>query len=426
MKRILFLVLLAPFIIKGQTYEVETTYDPLFNTSKSTIRKQNSNSIYGSPKYKPNIKSFKPDYNMLNNTLNKMEAKYYNSSYRQRNIIDPKYADYYNQRGLHKNYDGDYRGAIIDFTKAIEINPNLAQAYCRRGSTKIDLKDYQGAIIDLNKAIELSPNYSEALRFRSQAKHNLKDYYGAISDLNKLIKESPDAVIYLPRRALAKYEIGDYEGAVKDCYNLIKRSGDSGWYNRLARVTRAKAYEKLKKYGVANTDWFTLKEFYNTPDPLVRATYFNRYANNLMRQYPKGNYPHFKVKVIKNYSKAIELNPDEAIYYKNRAKAKLVLKDYNGAIADCTKAIALNPDLPYAYAYRAKGYYALNNFIKAKRDSSKAIQLNPRGFFYYLRAWHNYKLGETANACSDYKRAIDLGYSWEGFAEFYELANCNF
>ena len=424
MKRILFLVLLAPFIILGQTYEVETTYDPLFNTSKSTIRKQNSNSIYGSPKYKPNIKPFKPDYNMLNNTLNNMQAKYYNSSNRKRNIIDFKYADYYNQRGWHKDDDGDYRGAILEFTKAIEINPNLKQAYSRRGIAKISLKDYQGAIIDLNKAIELDPNYSEALRFRSQAKHNLKDYYGAISDLNKLIKESPDAVIYLPRRALAKYEIGDYEGAVKDCYNLIKRPGDSGWYNRLARVTRAKAYEKLKKYGVANTDWLILKEFYNTPNPLVRATYFNRYANNCMRQAPKGNYPDFKASVIKNYSKAIELNPNSAIYYNNRAKAKLVLKDYNGAIADCTKAIALNPDFDYAYAYRAKGYYALNKFMNAKRDASRAIQLNPKGFFYYLRAWHNYKLGETTNACSDFKRAIELGYFGGDPVTFSKLANC--
>ena len=43
-------------------------------------------------------------------------------------------------------------------TKAIELNPNDAKAYYNRGLAKSDLQDYKGAIADFNKAIELNPN----------------------------------------------------------------------------------------------------------------------------------------------------------------------------------------------------------------------------------------------------------------------------
>ena len=57
---------------------------------------------------------------------------------------------------------GDYRGAIADYSKAIELNPNDAEAYSSRGVAKHHLEDYRGAIADYSKAIELNPNYTNA------------------------------------------------------------------------------------------------------------------------------------------------------------------------------------------------------------------------------------------------------------------------
>ena len=45
----------------------------------------------------------------------------------------------------------DYKGAIADYTKAIEIDPNYADAYNNRGIAKDELKDYKGAIADYTK-----------------------------------------------------------------------------------------------------------------------------------------------------------------------------------------------------------------------------------------------------------------------------------
>ncbi len=54
----------------------------------------------------------------------------------------------------------DYRGAIADYNKAIELDPTEATAYNNRGHVKLNLEDYRGAIADCNKAIELNPTFA--------------------------------------------------------------------------------------------------------------------------------------------------------------------------------------------------------------------------------------------------------------------------
>ena len=66
-------------------------------------------------------------------------------------------ADEYFYRAYSKDNLKDYKGAVADYTKAIEINPNYAYAYYNRGIAKDELKDYKGAIADYTKAIEIRP-----------------------------------------------------------------------------------------------------------------------------------------------------------------------------------------------------------------------------------------------------------------------------
>jgi len=49
----------------------------------------------------------------------------------------------------------DYRGAILDFTKAIELNPSYSGVFYGRGNAKIKLEDKDAGCLDLSKAAEL-------------------------------------------------------------------------------------------------------------------------------------------------------------------------------------------------------------------------------------------------------------------------------
>jgi tetratricopeptide (TPR) repeat protein len=75
---------------------------------------------------------------------------------------------------------------------------------------------------------------------------------------------------------------------------------------------------------------------------------------------------------IADYTKAIELKPDDAEAYYNRGVAYGDKKLDDQAIADYTKAIELKPDDVDAVAYRGKKLYD-----QAIADYTKAIELKP-------------------------------------------------
>jgi tetratricopeptide (TPR) repeat protein len=63
-------------------------------------------------------------------------------------------ADYVNA-GIEKGKRGDFKGAIADYSKAIEINPQYANAYKNRGIAKELVRDLKGACEDWGKASSL-------------------------------------------------------------------------------------------------------------------------------------------------------------------------------------------------------------------------------------------------------------------------------
>ena len=84
--------------------------------------------------------------------------------------------------GLDKAESGNLKGAIADWTKAIEMYPRYGIAYYNRGVARYELGDFRGAIADYTKAIEYDPNYASAYNNRGNSKDRLKGHQGAISD----------------------------------------------------------------------------------------------------------------------------------------------------------------------------------------------------------------------------------------------------
>lgn len=78
--------------------------------------------------------------------------------------------DYHNQ-GLSNCELGNYKEAINNFNKAIDINPDFANAYYLRGHVATMLKDQSRTIDVFNKAIEIDPGYARAYGNRGIAKN---------------------------------------------------------------------------------------------------------------------------------------------------------------------------------------------------------------------------------------------------------------
>ncbi len=68
---------------------------------------------------------------------------------------DKKEVDGYFKRGVEKNEAGNYKEAVQDYTKAIELDPKYAKPYYFRGLCKIKLGEKESGCLDLSKAGEL-------------------------------------------------------------------------------------------------------------------------------------------------------------------------------------------------------------------------------------------------------------------------------
>ena len=97
----------------------------------------------------------------------------------------------YNNRGVVYKGLGNYRQAIEDYNRAIEIKPDYAEAYNNRGNAYNGLGNYRQAIEDYNRAIEIKPDYADAYNNRGIAYNSLGNYRQAIEDYDRAIEIKP-------------------------------------------------------------------------------------------------------------------------------------------------------------------------------------------------------------------------------------------
>ena len=114
------------------------------------------------------------------------------------------------------------------------------------------------------------------------------------------------------------------------------------------------------------------------------------------------------LEAILDFDKAILLNPKNLNAYFNRANAKNILRDYQGALRDLNKVIELDSSYKKTYFRRAGVYEKLNEKEKALSDYTKYIDLNPSDVFnaYNNRGNVKMSLGDEKGACIDYGLSI--------------------
>ena len=96
-------------------------------------------------------------------------------------------------------------------------------------------------------------------------------------------------------------------------------------------------------------------------------------AEKLKMLIAKGDYD----RALQDYTKAIDLKPNDAEAYNNRGGAYYLKEEYESAIVDFTKAIQLKPDYAEAYNNRGGAYYLKEEYESAIIDFTKAIDLKP-------------------------------------------------
>ncbi|PCH95392.1 MAG: hypothetical protein COB85_04635 [Bacteroidetes bacterium] len=79
----------------------------------------------------------------------------------------------------------DFKGALADFNKAIELKPDFSNAFTNRGVAKLQTNDRKGSLQDFDSAIKLNANNALAYFMRGQVKLQTQDADGGCADISK-------------------------------------------------------------------------------------------------------------------------------------------------------------------------------------------------------------------------------------------------
>ncbi|MBW4611955.1 MAG: serine protease [Desmonostoc vinosum HA7617-LM4] len=237
----------------------------------------------------------------------------------------PKADDFYIQAG-NKYDQGDFRGAIADYTQAIKLNPNYLKAYNNRGLARYLLGDHSGAIADFNQSLKINPNDADAYNNRGLVRSAVGDKKGALGDYSQALRFNPNYVLAYNNRGIARNSLDDNQGAITDFNQALK----------------------------------------------INPKFAEAYAGRGLARYQLKD----KQGALKDYNQALKINPKLAPAYAGRGIVRSDLGDKQGAINDFNQSLKLNPNFAPAYTVRGITRFQLGDRQGAIADLQKAADLN--------------------------------------------------
>lgn len=315
--------------------------------------------------------------------------------------IEPEAAMLYNSRGSVYLAQQQWDNAINDFTHAIELDPQLVRAYYNRGVALYGQGNLDDAVDEYTRVIEMNPEFANAYYNRAIIYYEQGRIEEAIADYTRIIEIDPKSVLHYINRGRIYYEQGRFEEAIADYNQALEIESQVAIpYNN-----RGLVYVALGRLEEAITDYDRAIEI----DPLYANAYLNRGYAYVLLAYKQSSPALFDT-AISDFNRTIEIDPQDAQAYYNRGSLYNLQGKITEAIADFTHAIEINAQYADAYTNRGVTYGHAGKIQEAIEDFTRAIELDPqqvnafgsRGLIYY-------NSGNFEAALSDWQEYEHLG-----------------
>jgi tetratricopeptide (TPR) repeat protein len=209
--------------------------------------------------------------------------------------------------GLKKAQAGDLKGAIVDFTAAIQKNPKNYNAYFYRSKARVESGDNKGAFEDINLAIENKGDEAIYFYYRGKMYSDRGESAKAMADFNQALNIRHNFTDALNYRGVEKAKLGKHQEALLDYDSAI------------------------------------------LSNPSYPVCYYNKGTS----QAALGDY----ASAIETFTKCISLDSKHKLSYLNRGNCYVQVGNYKSAIADYTSVIQMDPKNSDAYYNRGAAYY---------------------------------------------------------------------
>lgn len=282
-------------------------------------------------------------------------------------------------------------GSVLLLTAVIATNKMLSETNAVQGYAR-GMKLLQDGYKDLakksfDKVLETDPKNIKALLARGTANTQLNDFPAARRDFDAVLAIDKQNIAALNGKALCFLKMRDFFRAVSASEEVLAiKSNDTQ-----ALSTSAQALLEMRKFKLAAEA--ADKIIAAKPDTGMASAYLIRGDSYFGR--------HKFVEARKDYSEALELEPNNRSNFAKRARAALQLEDYQTAVTDTTQAIFGDQSNPDLYMLRGQAYEKLNQSDKAVQDYDKAVGLKPSQDTYAARAHAHMAMKNYNRAAAD-------------------------
>lgn len=257
------------------------------------------------------------------------ESKYNDS---KRGNVQENYADVINERNFALSYYAKkdetrrtnlYQPIVEDYNKKRLLSTSLKITNNEIPLTSELVNSHFEAINNISSQISRDEESADLYFHRALEFALVQDFSSSVEDLNKVLSIRPDFIIAYFCRANIRYKLVDYQkNTVVD--NNLNTENQTDKTKRLST-------EKQTKFDVEM--------------------------------------------IMRDYDKVIELQPDFAFAYYNKANILCTQKDFRSAISNFTKAIECDADFSEAYFNRGLTYLFIGEDAKGLADLSKSGEL---------------------------------------------------
>ncbi len=300
--------------------------------------------------------------------------------------LNPKFSNAYNHRGLAKMSQKNYKEAMHDLDKAIQLDNRNMEAYTNRVLCQSAMGDHNKAIELLNEMIILYPEDSDPYFLRAVEYEYKGEGIKALNEFNKGLEKFPNHIDGLLGRCRLKDKMGDDVGAVMDAEKAI------GLNSRIPHsyYAAASAYYDLKYF----------KDVYNYCDKAIKLD--SLYFDAIIMRGDAADYLGNSKQAIKDYEKAIKIEPRQTASYLQLALTFALMKDYKNAEATTMAGLAIKPDDDKLLFNYSKFKFQQNQFKESIEILNKLMNLYPEEKAFYLqRALVKDSMRLHAEACED-------------------------
>lgn len=325
--------------------------------------------------------------------------------------LEPNNVDFFINRAYLRYQLDDYFGAMSDFDYAVSLEPNNKTARYNRALLLIEVKENNRAIVDLTEVIAVEPENVFARYNRASLYASTGQYKLAIEDFDAVIEVYPDLGSIIYERSMCKKNLGDISGAEKDYYaarsildnkqnyakylkSTVATTTDEGdgVDSQEREVSEQEVIDKFKQLMTVNTERDVEPKYDNktrgriqddsdmvVAEEIFTLSYYDQASavkvnNNYTKETDEINQSRLLPMTIFVTNKPLSLTSAQVadrfnskeyfssnifngrpriVDYVGRALDFLLLKDYNGAIADLDAALTINPNYTLAYFLKA-------------------------------------------------------------------------